>query len=34
MKVFSSMRDGSYDEAELERQLNNRGLMFRFFGGG
>ncbi len=32
MKVFRSMRDGSYDEAELERQLNNRGLMFRFFG--
>jgi nickel/cobalt transporter (NiCoT) family protein len=32
LKVFNSMRDGSYDEAELERQLNNRGLMFRFFG--
>jgi high-affinity nickel-transport protein len=32
MKVFTSMRNGSYDEAELERQLNNRGLMFRFFG--
>ena len=32
LKVFHSMRDGSYDEAELERQLNNRGLMFRFFG--
>jgi nickel/cobalt transporter (NiCoT) family protein len=32
LKVFRSMRDGSYDEAELERQLNNRGLMFRFFG--
>jgi high-affinity nickel-transport protein len=32
MKVFRSMKDGSYDEAELERQLNNRGLMFRFFG--
>src|ERR1700679_4102414 len=32
MKVFRSMRDGSYDEEELERQLNNRGLMFRFFG--
>ena len=26
------MRNGSYDEAELERQLNNRGMMFRFFG--
>jgi high-affinity nickel-transport protein len=32
LKVFNSMRNGSYDEAELERQLNNRGLMFRFFG--
>jgi nickel/cobalt transporter (NiCoT) family protein len=32
VKVFRSMRDGSYDEAELERQLSNRGLMFRFFG--
>ena len=26
------MRNGTYDEEELERQLNNRGLMFRFFG--
>ena len=26
------MRQGDYDEAELERQLENRGLMFRFFG--
>ena len=26
------MRHGHYDEAELERQLNNRGLMSRFFG--
>jgi high-affinity nickel-transport protein len=32
MKVFRSMRNGSFDEVELERQLNNRGLMFRFFG--
>ena len=32
MRVFRSMRKGSFDEAELERQLNNRGLMFRFFG--
>jgi len=31
-RVFRSMRQGNYDEAELERQLNNRGLMFRFFG--
>ena len=26
------MRSGSYDEAELEQQLNSRGLMNRFFG--
>jgi len=32
VKVFRAMRHGSYDESELERQLNNRGLMFRFFG--
>jgi high-affinity nickel-transport protein len=32
VRVFRSMRHGSYDEAELERQLNNRGLMSRFFG--
>jgi len=32
LKVFRAMRNGTYDEAELERQLNNRGLMFRFFG--
>jgi nickel/cobalt transporter (NiCoT) family protein len=32
LKVFRSMRQGRYDEAELERQLNNRGLMYRFFG--
>jgi high-affinity nickel-transport protein len=32
MRVFRSMRNGNYDEAELERQLQNRGLMFRFFG--
>jgi high-affinity nickel-transport protein len=31
-RVFHSMRKGNYDEAELERQLNNRGLMYRFFG--
>ena len=31
-RVFRSMREGNYDEAELERQLNNRGLMARFFG--
>jgi len=32
VRVFRSMRRGSYDEAELERQLQNRGLMYRFFG--
>jgi high-affinity nickel-transport protein len=32
VKVFRSMRQGTYDEAELERQLQNRGLMYRFFG--
>jgi high-affinity nickel-transport protein len=32
IKVFRSMREGLYDEAELERQLNNRGLMYRMFG--
>jgi high-affinity nickel-transport protein len=32
VRVFRSMRRGTFDEAELERQLNNRGLMFRLFG--
>jgi nickel/cobalt transporter (NiCoT) family protein len=32
VKVFVAMRRGTYDEAELEAQLNNRGLMYRFFG--
>ncbi len=32
VKVFRAMRRGTYDEAELERQLENRGLMYRFFG--
>ena len=32
MRVFRSMRKGTYDEVELERQLQNRGLMYRFFG--
>ncbi|HTW99865.1 MAG TPA: HoxN/HupN/NixA family nickel/cobalt transporter [Acidimicrobiales bacterium] len=31
-KVFRSMRRGDYDEAELERQLENRGFFYRFFG--
>jgi nickel/cobalt transporter (NiCoT) family protein len=32
LKVFRSMRRGAYDEAELERQLENRGFFYRFFG--
>ena len=32
IRVFRTMRHGDYDEAELERQLENRGLMYRFFG--
>ena len=32
MRVFRSMRDGTFDEAELEAQLQNRGLMYRYFG--
>jgi nickel/cobalt transporter (NiCoT) family protein len=31
-RVFAAMRKGGYNEAELERQLQNRGLMYRFFG--
>ena len=30
--VFFKMRRGEFNEAQLEQQLNNRGLMFRFFG--
>src|SRR6204780_5024305 len=32
IRVFRSMRDGAYDEAELEAQLQSPGLMYRFFG--
>jgi high-affinity nickel-transport protein len=32
LKVFRGMRQGALDEAELERQLQARGLMWRFFG--
>jgi high-affinity nickel-transport protein len=32
IKVFRDMRRGLYDEEELERQLQARGLMYRFFG--
>jgi high-affinity nickel-transport protein len=31
-KVFREMRRGTYDETELETQLQARGLMYRFFG--
>lgn len=31
-KVFRDMRRGTFDEEELERQLQARGLMYRFFG--
>jgi nickel/cobalt transporter (NiCoT) family protein len=32
VRIFTSMRRGDYDEAELERQLENRGFFYRFFG--
>jgi nickel/cobalt transporter (NiCoT) family protein len=32
IRVFREMRSGQYDEAELENQLNTRGLMNRVFG--
>jgi nickel/cobalt transporter (NiCoT) family protein len=32
LRVFRRMRRGEFDEAELERQLNGRGLMNRFYG--
>ena len=32
VRVFLEMREGRYDEAELEAQLDSRGLMNRFFG--
>jgi high-affinity nickel-transport protein len=32
VKVFRAMRNGEYDETELERQLQNRGFFYRFFG--
>jgi nickel/cobalt transporter (NiCoT) family protein len=33
VKVSREMRQGRYDDAELERQLDSRGLMNRFLGG-
>lgn len=32
VRIFTRMRRGSFDEAELERQLENRGFMNRFYG--
>ena len=32
VRVFRQMRQGRYDESELERQLDNRGLMYRVLG--
>lgn len=32
LKVFRSMRAGTYDESELERHLDSRGFMNRFLG--
>lgn len=32
VRVFRRMRTGQYDEAELERQLNNRGFLTRLLG--
>jgi nickel/cobalt transporter (NiCoT) family protein len=32
VRIFRAMRRGEYDEAELERQLDNRGFFYRIFG--
>jgi high-affinity nickel-transport protein len=32
IKIFREMRSGSYNDQELEEQLNKRGLMMRFLG--
>jgi high-affinity nickel-transport protein len=32
VRVFREMRSGRYDDDALERKLNDRGLLFRFFG--
>jgi nickel/cobalt transporter (NiCoT) family protein len=32
VRVFREMRSGRYDDDALERRLNDRGLLFRFFG--
>ena len=31
-RIFLDMREGKYSEEELEKQLNSRGLLMRFFG--
>ncbi|HEX3706885.1 MAG TPA: HoxN/HupN/NixA family nickel/cobalt transporter [Mycobacteriales bacterium] len=33
VKIFVELRRGRFDDEELERQLNQRGMMNRFFGG-
>ena len=33
IRVFRRMKEGHYDESELEEHLNNRGFMNRFLGG-
>ena len=33
IRVFRRMRNGEFNEVELEKQLNNRGFMNRFLGG-
>ena len=32
IKLFIQMRQGRFDDSELEKHLNSRGLMMRFFG--
>jgi len=32
LRVFRDMRRGQYNEVQLERQLDNRGFFYRFFG--
>lgn len=32
LKIFTSMRQGQYSEEELEKQLDARGFLMRFFG--
>ena len=32
LRIFRDMRSGTYDEAELERQLNSHGLLMRVLG--